>query len=84
MNFLLAVLGFYLLGVFITYLTSLKEVEEFNAVVLSLRNENSDLPDVELKKTKLTFAFFVFFMALAWPIRFIFFKSKQKEEFDSD
>ena len=84
MNFVLMVLSFYLIGVFISCLADLKDVKEFNAVVLSLRNENPDLSDVELIKTKLAFAFFIFLMALAWPVRFLFFRNKQTKELDLD
>ena len=88
MNFSLVFLSLYLLVAFITYaialVIGLKDVDKFNAILISLQNKNPDLPDLEPKKTKLALAFFLFIMALAWPIRFLFFKSKQKEEFDSD
>ena len=84
MRFLLIFLGLYLLGVLISYLIDIKDIDKFNAIVLSLKNQNSDLPDLEPKKIKLAFGFFLLVMALAWPVRLLLFKSKQNEELHSD
>lgn len=53
MSFLLIFLGLYLLGVLISCLIKLKDLDKFNAIVLSLKNQNSDLSDLEPKKAKL-------------------------------
>jgi len=81
MNFLLIVLGLYLLGVIIDYVINLQDLEKFSEIAAPLINPQASNLKKEKVKAKLVYAIVAFFGALTWPAKF-FFRSRRIEEAD--